>query len=334
MGDGSLEERGRGIVSLMQILEIIIPSAILSATPLIFTALGGVFSERSGVVNIGLEGLMIIGAFVGAVFTIWFEHLGLGAASPWLSLVVAAICGGLFSLLHALACVTFRADQTVSGVAINFLALGLTVFLVKKLFQGSGQTPFIDYRIDKANVPLLHDIPIIGPLFFSHIAYTSYVAIIFSFLVWYVIYKTPFGLRLRSVGEHPMAADTLGINVSRMRYIGVVLSGAFGGIGGAVYVVTIATNFGPTTISGQGFLALAAMIFGKWNPIGALGAALFFGFAQSLSITGESIPLLKEVPSVYLLIAPYVLTILALAGFVGRAEAPKAIGIPYIKGRR
>jgi simple sugar transport system permease protein len=131
-----------------------------------------------------------------------------------------------------------------------------------------------------------------------------------------------------------MAADTLGINVSRMRYIGVVLSGAFGGIGGAVYVVTIATNFGPTTISGQGFLALAAMIFGKWNPIGALGAALFFGFAQSLSITGESIPLLKEVPSVYLLIAPYVLTILALAGFVGRAEAPKAIGIPYIKGRR
>jgi general nucleoside transport system permease protein len=321
-------------MDVMQMLGIIIPSAILSATPLIFTALGGVFSERSGVFNIGLEGLMIMGAFIGAVCTIWFENMGLGAASPWLAIVVAAIIGALFSLLHALASITFRADQVVSGVAINFLALGLSVFLVKKLFQGSGQTPFIDYRIDKTNVPILHDIPIIGPLFFSHIAYTSYVAIIFAFVVWYVIYKTPFGLRLRSVGEHPAAADTLGINVTRMRYIGVMLSGALGGIGGAVYVVTISTNFGPTTISGQGFLALAAMIFGKWNPIGALGAALFFGFAQSLSITGESIPLLKDIPNVYLLIAPYVLTILALAGFVGRAEAPKAGGIPYIKGKR
>ena len=321
-------------MSVMEILEIIIPSAILSATPLILTALGGVLSERSGVVNIGLEGLMIIGGFIGAVFTIWFEHLGLGAASPWLSLLVAVVAGAAFSLLHGLASITFRADQVVSGVAINFLALGLTVFLVKKLYQGSGQTPYIDYRIDKTNVPILHDIPIIGPLFFSHIAYTSYLAVILAVVVWYVIYKTPFGLRLRSVGEHPLAADTLGINVIRMRYIAVALSGAFGGLGGAIYVVTIATNFGPMTISGQGFLALAAMIFGKWNPLGALGAALFFGFAQSLSITGESIPFLKDIPNVFLLIAPYVLTILALAGFVGRAEPPKADGVPYIKGRR
>ncbi|HSU79505.1 MAG TPA: ABC transporter permease [Candidatus Angelobacter sp.] len=321
-------------MTLMEILSIVISSAILSATPLIFTALGGVFSERSGVVNIGLEGLMIIGAFIGAVGTIFFQHLGLGQASPWLSILVAAIAGALFSLLHALASITLRADQTISGVAINFLALGLCVFLVKKLFQGSGQTPFIDYRIDKTSIPGLKDIPVIGPLLFSNIAYTSYLAVIVAILVWYVIYKTPFGLRLRSVGEHPAAADTLGINVTRMRYIGVALSGAFGGVGGAVYVVTIATNFGPATISGQGFLALAAMIFGKWNPLGALGAALFFGFAQSLSITGQSIPLLKSVPDVYLLIAPYVLTILALTGFVGRAEAPKAIGVPYIKGNR
>ncbi|MFC4617405.1 ABC transporter permease [Camelliibacillus cellulosilyticus] len=321
-------------MSVMQILEIVIPSAILAATPLIFTALGGVFSERSGVVNIGLEGLMIIGAFVGAVFTILFENLGLGALSPWLAIIIAAIVGAAFSLLHGLASITFRADQVVSGVAINFLALGLAVFLVKLFFQGSGQTPYIKFRIDKTNVPLLHDIPVIGPLFFSNVAYTSYIAIIIAFIVWYIINKTAFGLRLRSVGEHPMAADTLGINVTRMRYIGVALSGAFGGIGGAVYVVTIATNFGPMTISGQGFLALAAMIFGKWNPIGALGAALFFGFAQSLSITGESIPLLKNIPDVYLLIAPYVLTILALAIFVGRSEAPKASGVPYIKGKR
>ncbi len=321
-------------MGIMEMLQIIIPSAILSATPLIFTALGGLFSERSGVVNIGLEGMMIIGAFMGAVFTLLFQHLGLGAAAPWLSILVAAIAGALFSLLHALACVTLRADQTVSGVAMNFLALGLSVFLVKKIFQGSGQTPFIDFRIDKTKIPGLDQIPIIGPLFFKNIAYTSYLAVIVTILIWYVIFKTPFGLRLRSVGEHPAAADTLGINVTRMRYIGVALSGALGAIGGAVYVVTIASNFGPTTISGQGFLALAALIFGKWNPLGAFGAALFFGFAQSLSITGQSIPLLKSVPEVYLLIAPYVLTILALMGFVGRADAPKALGIPYIKGSR
>ncbi|WEG11561.1 ABC transporter permease [Pullulanibacillus sp. KACC 23026] len=321
-------------MTLMEILKIVIPSALLSATPLIFTALGGIFSERSGIVNIGLEGLMIVGAFIGAVGTLFFQHLGLGDGSPWLSILVAAVIGALFSLLHALASITLRADQTISGVAINFLALGLCVFLVKQLYQGSGQTPFIDNQIYKINIPLLSHIPILGPLLFSNVTYTSYIAIIMAFVVWYILFKTPFGLRLRSVGEHPAAADTLGIHVSRMRYLGVALSGAFGGIGGAVYVVTIATNFGPTTISGQGFLALAAMIFGKWNPIGALGAALFFGFAQSLSITGQSIPLLKAIPNVYLLIAPYVLTILALTGFVGRAEAPKAVGIPYIKGNR
>lgn len=321
-------------MTLMEILSIIIPSAILSSTPLIFTALGGIFSERSGIVNIGLEGLMIVGAFIGAVFTILFENIGLGPASPWLAILVAAIVGAAFSLLHALATITFRAEQVVSGVAINFLALGLTVFLVKKFFHGSGQTPYIKFRIDKINVPGLHDIPIIGPLFFSNIAYTSYLAVLFTIFVWYILFKTPFGLRLRSVGEHPAAADTLGINVSLMRYIGVALSGACGGIGGAIYVVTIATNFGPVTISGEGYLALAAMIFGKWNPFGALGAALFFGFAQSLSIVGGSIPFLKSIPDVYLLIAPYVLTILALAGFVGRAEAPKASGVPYIKGQR
>lgn len=321
-------------MTFFHILEIVIPTAILTATPLIFTSLGAVFSERSGVVNIGLEGLMIVGAFIAAVFTYWFDQLGLGAASPWLAILVAAVAGAIFSLLHAVASITFRAEQVVSGVAINFLALGLCVFLVKLIFNGAGQTPYIQDRIDKVNVPFLHSIPIIGPLFFSHMTYTSYIAIILAFVVWYIIYKTPFGLRLRSVGEHPAAADTLGINVYRMRYIGVILSGALGGIGGAVYLVTIASNFGSTTIAGQGYLSLAAMIFGKWNPLGAMGAALFFGLAQSLSITGQQIPFLKDIPDMYLLIAPYVLTILALTGFVGRADAPKADGIPYIKGKR
>ncbi|RYM06663.1 ABC transporter permease [Sporolactobacillus sp. THM7-7] len=321
-------------MSLLDVLDIIIPATLLTAAPLIFTALGGVFSERSGVVNIGLEGLMAVGAFTAAVSTYFLENLGAGAASPWLSLLIAAAAGGLFSLIHAVVSISFRADQTVSGVALNLLAVGVTVFLVKLFFEGAGQTPFIKHRIDKVDIPGLHSIPVIGPMLFSQVAWTSYIAIAIGLMVWAILYKTPFGLRLRSVGEHPAAADTLGINVYKMRYIGVFLSGVFGGIGGAVYLVTIAGNYNAMTISGQGFLALAAMVFGKWHPAGAMGAGLFFGFAQSLSITSQQIPLLDQLPDVILLIAPYVLTLLVLAGFVGRAEAPKADGVPYIKGQR
>ncbi|WP_019152724.1 ABC transporter permease [Robertmurraya massiliosenegalensis] len=319
-------------MSFLDILVIIIPATLYTAAPLIFTALGGVMSERSGVVNIGLEGLMLFGAFAGVVTTLTLQD-SVGAAAPWIAIVVAAIASGIFSLVHAVASITFRADQTVSGVAINMLAAGLTLFLIRRIYN-KGQTDFVDYRINKEDVPFLSDIPVIGDIFFSRIPYTSYIAIIFAILVWYIIFKTPFGLRLRSVGEHPMAADTMGINVNRMRYIGVVLSGVFAGIGGSVYALSISGNFTGHTIAGQGFLALAAMIFGKWHPIGAMGAALFFGFATSLSITGAQIPLLQNIPSVFLIIAPYVLTILALTGFVGRADAPKASGIPYVKGHR
>jgi general nucleoside transport system permease protein len=317
----------------VDILQLIISSTILYAAPLIFTALGGVFSEKSGVVNIGLEGLMVMGAFTGIVTSLYFEGIGMGAASPWMGMIVAILIGGIFSLFHAVASITFRADQVVSGVAINFLAVGLSVFLIRKIFN-KGQTDVIQESISKIDLPVLSDIPIIGPLFFTNIAITSYIAIILAFIVWYVLYKTPFGLRLRSVGEHPMAADTMGINVSKMRYIGVVLSGAFAGLGGAVYALSSALQFSGTTIAGQGFIALAAMIFGKWNPIGALGAALFFGLAQSLAVSGGTLPFLSGIPSVYLEIAPYVLTIIALTGFIGRADAPKAIGTPYIKGKR
>ncbi|MGV3464141.1 MAG: ABC transporter permease, partial [Heyndrickxia sp.] len=310
-------------MSFMTALEIIITSSLLMAAPLIFTALGGVFSERSGVINIGLEGLMIIGAFSSIIFNLTCADT-FGAATPWLGLLVAMIVGGIFALIHGLAAISFRADQTVSGVAINFLALGLSVFLVKMIYQGKGQTDTITQNFNKIDIPVLNHIPVIGKLFFSDVTYPSYLAIIIAIIAWYVIYKTPFGLRLRSVGEHPMAADTMGINVIKMRYIAVFISGVFGGLGGAVYSQTITLDFSATTIAGQGFMALAAMIFGKWHPLGAMGAALFFGFAQSLSIVGDQIPFLKDIPSVYLLIAPYVLTILALAGFVGRAEAPKA----------
>jgi len=319
-------------VDFLSVLQIIVPSAIFFAAPLIFTALGGVFSERSGIVNIGLEGLMVIGAFVGIVFNLTFAET-LGDLTPWIAILVAMICGAIFSLLHAVASITLRADQVVSGVAINFLAIGLSLFLVKKIY-GKGQTDQIQVGFNKIDVPVLSDIPFIGPLFFSNGYATSYIAIGLAFVVWYFIYKTPFGLRLRSVGEHPMAADTMGINVMKMRYMAVMLSGALAGVGGAVYATIISRDFSHATISGQGFMALAAMIFGKWHPLGAMGAALFFGFAQSLSIVGQTIPFLEDVPTVYLLIAPYVLTILALTGFIGRADAPKALGVPYIKGKR
>lgn len=319
-------------MSFIELLQSIIPTALFYSAPLIFTALGGVFSERSGVVNIGLEGLMVMGAFVGIVFNLTFAEV-FGAWTPWVSIIVAMFVAALFSVIHAVASVSLYADQVVSGVAINFLALGLGVFLTKQWYD-KGQTDMVTQPFFTTDIPILADIPIIGEIFFKGIYTISYIAIIFAFIAWYILYKTPFGLRLRAVGEHPMAADTNGINVYRLRYIAVIISGAMGGLGGSVFALTIALNFSHATIVGQGFMALAAVIFGKWHPLGAMGAALFFGFAQSLSVIGAGIPLLADVPQVFLLIAPYVLTILALAGFIGRAEAPKANGVPYIKGSR
>ncbi|WP_396129622.1 ABC transporter permease [Exiguobacterium mexicanum] len=319
-------------MSFLEVLYIVVPVALAYATPLIIAALGGIFSERSGVVNIALEGIMVIGAATGIITTLTLTSMGLGGLSPWISLLVAMVVGALFSLFLAVPAILWRADQTVLGVAINMLAIGLAIFVVRVLYN-KGQTDFIEYRIAKENVPILSDIPVLR-MFFINVQYTSFIAIALAFVVWFVIFKTPFGLRLRSVGEHPMAADTMGINVTKMRFMGVMLSGAFGGLAGAVYAVTVTTNFSGTTIVGQGFLAIAAMIFGKWNPLGALGAGLFFGFAQALSIIGSNLPIISNVPQVLLLIAPYALTILALAGVVGRADAPKSVGIPYIKGKR
>lgn len=319
-------------MSFLEVLYFIVPSAIFYAAPLIFVAIGGVFSERSGVVNIGLEGLMVFGAFVGILFNLMFADT-FGNATPWIALIAAMVGSILLSVLHAVASITFRADQVVSGVAINLLAIALSLYLVKKIFD-KGQTDFIAERFPRYNIPLLEDIPILGKMFFTSVYNTSILAIAIAFIAWFVIYKTPFGLRLRAVGEHPMAADTMGINVTRMRYIAVMISGGLAGIGGAIYAQTISGDFGHATINGQGFMALAAMIFGKWHPLGAMGAALFFGLAQSLGIAGSTIPYIENIPNVFLLILPYVLTILALAGFIGRANAPKASGVPYIKGQR
>ncbi len=320
-------------MSFLEVLYFIVPSAIFYAAPLILGAIGGVFSERSGVVNIGIEGIMVIGAFVGIVFNLFVAD-SLGGLTPWAALVAAMLIGAIFSLFLAVAAISFRADQTVTGVALNLLGVAIALFSVKMLFDGKGQTDFIQERFARFDIPLLSDIPLIGPMFFKDVYGTSVLAIVVTFLAWFVIYKTPFGLRLRAVGEHPMAADTMGINVTKMRYVAVMISGAFAGIGGAIYAQTITGDFGHATINGQGFMAIAAMIFGKWHPIGAMGAALFFGLAQALSIAGGTIKYVQDIPPVFLTILPYVLTILALAGFIGKATAPKASGVPYIKGKR
>lgn len=319
-------------MSFLDVLYFIIPSAIFYAAPLILAAIGAVFSERSGVVNIGVEGIMVIGAFVGIVFNLFTVDV-FGNFTPWASLLAALVVGAIFSLFLAIPAISLRADQTVTGVALNLLGAAVALFSVKLIFD-KGQTEFITERFARFDIPGLSSIPVLGPMFFHNVYGTSILAIVVAIVAWFVIYKTPFGLRLRAVGEHPMAADTMGINVARMRYIGVMISGALAGVGGAVYSLTITNNFSHATISGQGFMAIAAMIFGKWHPLGAMGAALFFGLAQALSIVGGSIPYVQDIPNVYLLILPYVLTIIALAGFIGKANAPKASGIPYIKGQR
>jgi ABC-type uncharacterized transport system permease subunit len=314
----------------LDILTFTIHNSVVFATPLILAALGGVFSERSGVVNIGLEGLMIMGAFSGAIFTIWAVDWGMGAFSSWFAILAAIIIGAIFALPHAVATITFKADQIVSGVALNFLAAGLSIFLVKSIFDGAGQTPTLPdvARLSKIEIPILGDIPYIGQMFFR--AYpTSYIAFAIVAIVFFFLFKTPFGLRLRSVGEHPRAADTMGINVARTRYTAVILSGALAAMGGAIYAMAITGNFSHNTISGHGFMALAALIFGKWHPVGAMGAALFFGMANALAAIGQTIGLTDYVPRELLIMFPYLITIVALASFVGRADSPAAIGKPY-----
>lgn len=319
-------------MSFLDVLYFIVPTAILYATPLIFTGIGAVFSERSGVIGLGVEGLMIIGAFTGIFVNLEFYDV-FGENVIWVAILAALVAGAIFSLLIAVASITFRADQTVTGVASNMLALALTVFLVKMIYQ-KGQTDMIEAPIRRFEIPVLSDIPFLGPLLFKDVYSVSILAFAVAIGAWFVIYKMPFGLRLRAVGEHPMAADTMGINVAKIRYIAVMLSGAFAGIGGAVLAQTTSADFSASTVSGQGFIAIAAMIFGKWHPLGTLGAALFFGLAQTLSIGGNTIPYIQDIPPVFLQILPYVLTILALAGFIGKATAPKASGIPYVKGKR
>ena len=302
----------------MDELTAMLASTIRNGTPLAFAALGGLFSERSGVINIGLEGMMLMSAFAGVA--------GADATgSTVLGLLVAMAVGLLFGLIHAVASVTFEADQIISGIAINLLALGGTGLLMVLFFGSGGTSPRID-TFPTIEIPLLSDIPVIGAVFSQSIlVYLLYALVPLS---WWVLYRSRFGLRLRAVGEVPEAVDTAGVSVFRLRYIGVSLSGVLAGLGGAFLSMSLLSAFTEGMTGGRGFIALAALIFGRWNPIGAFAAAMLFGFAQAVVFRGG---IGFTIDQEFIEMFPYLLVIVALVGFGGRAVPPAASGQPYRK---
>ncbi|NLU52428.1 MAG: ABC transporter permease [Clostridiaceae bacterium] len=312
---------------MWDVITSISPYAIAYTVPLLITALGGLYSERSGVVNIGLDGMMIVGSFTGAIIINALQPT-MHDTAIWIGLIAATIVGAIFSLLHAFASINLKANQVISGTAINMIAGALTVFLARNI-TGSG-----NIRINaqsRYSIPILKDIPIIGDLFFKQTYATTWLVVFVLIISWFVIYKTSFGLRLRACGEHPHAADSAGINVYRIRYIGVMLSGACAGLGGAIILVTYSGEFNGN-VAGMGFLALAALIFGQWKPFGILASTLFFGFASTIANVSRVIPELAEIPSVYLKIFPYIVTLIALILSAKSSQAPRAAGEPFSHG--
>jgi len=293
------------------------------AAPLLLTALGAIFSERSGVVNIALEGIMTIGAFFALAATY-------ATGSAWIGVFAAILSGMIIAALHAVVSIKFEANQVVSGVAINILGAGLTAFLLNVFYGHGGQSPAIDASSQIPKVfKFLEAVPVIGPIIGGH-NILVYFAFVMVPITSFILFKTKLGLRLRAVGEHPRAADTLGVNVHMMRYLGVIVSGALGGLAGAMLSIGEGTVFLEGMVAGRGFIALAAMIFGNWKPVGTMLACLLFGFTSGLQIVLQVVGTV-DIPSQVLATLPYVLTILALAGFVGKSEGPAASGQPYRK---
>lgn len=314
----------------------ILDATLRVSTPLILAAMAGLFSERSGIVDISLEGKMLASAFAAAA-------VAAVTGSAWLALGTGILVGIALALVHGFACITHRGNQVVSGLAINILASGLTVVLGIAWFAQGGQTPSLgsDARFMPLELPLAEaarSVPVIGPFYSDVISGHNvlvYVAWLAVFATWWVVYRTRFGLRIRAVGENPLAVDTAGLSVSRLRYSAVAICGALSGIAGTYLSTAQNASFVREMTAGQGYIALAALIFGKWRPVPAMLACLMFGFLDAVAIRmqGVSLPLIGEVPVQAIQALPYVLTVILLAGFIGRATAPKAVGIPFLKER-
>ena len=293
-----------------------ISTIMMLAAPILIIATGGMICERSGVTNVGLDGLMSIGACTAAIVHQLMEAAGVGRISLTVALLVAALVSMLISVLHAIASVDLKADQTISGTGINLLAAGITVFACQRIYGTDRSTEF--------KMGMVKD----GLGFYP----TLYIAIVVVVLAWFLLYKTPFGMHLRACGEHPAAADSVGINVRRIRYIGVLSSGFLGGLAGGCAVLTQTIQYTNTFVNGRGCIALAAVAFGRWTPLGVTGASLLFGTSLALSTISAMTPALKAIPTQVFNIIPYLVTLIALVIFSGRDYAPKAVGIPYEKG--
>lgn len=320
----------------MDLFYFLFRQSLMFSIPLLIVALGGLFSERSGIVNIALEGIMIFGAFFGILFMYTAQN------NDWLSgqmlflisLLIAGIVGGLFSLLHAFASINMKADQTISGTALNLFAPAFGIFVAKTMFGGVKSIPFINQFLIK-DLSGLSNIPVIGPMFFTDFYLSTLIGIIILIATYIFLYKTRTGLRIRTCGENPQAADAAGINVYKMRYLGVILSGVLAGIGGLIYVIPITSEYS-STVAGYGFLALAVLIFGNWNPWRIVLAAIFFALAKTLAVTYASIPFLLNsgIPGVVFKIFPYVATLVLLAFTSKNSAAPKAVGEIFDQGKR
>ena len=308
------------------LLLALVSSMIRATTPLLFAALGGLFSERSGVVNIALEGIILFGALAAAVTAQLVEapHLRESLTArvwyaPWLGVLAAMVVGGIIGWIHAVVSIRYKADQIISGTAINLMGVGIPAVILSGLYNNTATSTPIRNRL-----PTWELFGIDG-LAFSPLVYLAFILVP---ITWFVVFRTPFGLRLRSVGEHPHAADSLGVNVFRMRYVGVVLSGVLAGLAGAYLSIGNVNQFVSEMSGGRGFIALAALIFGKWHPIGVFGATLLFGAFQATEVLLRGGRIL---PPTVVQSLPYILTMIVLAGFVGRSVAPKASGKPFEK---
>jgi len=317
--------------AILQILD----STLRLAVPLLFACLAGLFSERAGVFDIGLEGKMLISAFFSAA-------IAFTSGSVWIGLMAGVLASLMLSLIHGVASITFRGNQLISGVALNFLASGMTVLIAQTWFQQGGRTPAIsgEARFQEITLPLaetLRGVPVIGPFYAEVISGHTilvYVGLVSVIVTWWVLFRTRFGLRLRAVGENPAAVDTAGISVIRLRYTAVMICGLLCGLAGALLATGLNAGFVKDMSAGRGFIALAALIFAKWRPGMALVACLLFGFLDAVSIRYQTISLGGVViPSQFMQALPYILTVVILAGFVGRAIPPRAGGEAYVKER-